>query len=158
MRKHVIPPHQRWCFYIAYVLWSRVFHFSYLALRPNGALRQRLQRGILEWQTGGGGRHLGWVDTSKTCFCPQGMVPRMEIRVRVPRWWPRWILLVFSFNLRKKIFLYRLNVLTSDAYVVLRPWSLTDSFIAASKTQSVSFGWFPQRSSDRIPPSVWELL
>lgn len=60
MRKHVIPPHQRWCFHIAYVLWSRVFHFSYLALRPNGALRQRLQHGILEWQTGGGGRHLGW--------------------------------------------------------------------------------------------------
>lgn len=101
---------------------------------------------------------------SQTCSHPQVMLPWMEIRIRVPRWWPRWISLVFLFNLRKRIFmsclkhwnayLFMMNILTSDTLVVLRLLSVTNSFIAASKTQSVSFGRFPQHPSDLTPQSV----
>ncbi len=85
-------------------------------------------------------------------FPPRDMLPRMEIRVWVPRWWPRWISLVFSSTSGKgyscpardveNAYLFITNVLTSDAHVVLRPWSMTDSVISLQKPNQSVLGDF----------------
>ncbi len=124
------------------------------------------------WKTPGS--H-SWEDlnpaTLKTCSRPRDMLPRMEIRVWVPRWWPRWISLVFSSTSGKgyscpardveNAYLFITNVLTSDAHVVLRPWSMTDSVISLQKpNQSVLGDFLSIRliSLLRVYKSCWRLM
>ncbi len=160
-----------------YALWWRVFHFSYLSVRPNRGPRQRLQRGIVEMTTRRGWKTPGshsWADlnpaTLKNMFPPSRYAPSDGNTRWVPRWLTSLNLIGLFFNSGKGyscpdrdgwkcLFIYH-ERLDFWCPCCIKTLVYDDSVISLQKPNQSVWG-FPQHSSDlapRVYKSCWRLM